>query len=97
MELLLITLTVCFSPRNGEVILKQFLDDYGKLSQGFSPRNGEVILKFKPLVGLQSDNYQFQSPQWGSNSKGQLAFSMRSRYRFQSPQWGSNSKDGESS
>ena len=34
----------------------------------FSPRNGEVILKF--LIGpITVFIYEFQSPQWGSNSK----------------------------
>ena len=37
---------LCFSPRNGEVILKilEDLDDHIKVKR-FSPRNGEVILK----------------------------------------------------
>ena len=34
----------------------------------------------------------FQSPQWGSNSKGSEQFLVRINARFQSPQWGSNSK-----
>ena len=35
----------------------------------FSPRNGEVILKLKD-VNLDDYADGFQSPQWGSNSKG---------------------------
>ena len=34
----------------------------------------------------------FQSPQWGSNSKGFKYFLIFSFSWFQSPQWGSNSK-----
>ena len=35
---------------------------------------------------------QFQSPQWGSNSKGIDAVATLDNKAFQSPQWGSNSK-----
>ena len=36
---------LCFSPRNGEIILKEInlVDDPEVV--GFSPRNGEIILK----------------------------------------------------
>ena len=34
----------------------------------------------------------FQSPQWGSNSKGLHKFCCPNESWFQSPQWGSNSK-----
>ena len=37
--------------------------------QSFSPRNGEVILKLKNNI-LRYMALRFQSPQWGSNSKG---------------------------
>ena len=65
-------LTKRFSPRNGEVILKvgDSISNYIE-SCGFSPRNGEVILKgvkHYPSMYLCA----FQSPQWGSNSKGRL-------------------------
>ena len=35
---------------------------------------------------------QFQSPQWGSNSKEDPAEDAEVIFLFQSPQWGSNSK-----
>ena len=35
---------------------------------------------------------QFQSPQWGSNSKELIKCSSLMNFVFQSPQWGSNSK-----
>ena len=58
---------------------------------GFSPRNGEVILK-----GCSVEHYafsaEFQSPQWGSNSKEQVSAFVEWYGGFQSPQWGSNSK-----
>ena len=58
----------------------------------FSPRNGEVILK-----GCSVEHYafsaEFQSPQWGSNSKVRSLQYEDYKFQFQSPQWGSNSKD----
>ncbi len=42
------------------------METYSILS--FSPRNGEVILK-SILVPVPSATEEFQSPQWGSNSK----------------------------
>ena len=36
---------------------------------------------------------KFQSPQWGSNSKGDHETIRKVLYPFQSPQWGSNSKE----
>ena len=80
-----------FSPRNGEVILKDGVirlmwrrkifstsnvDVILKVKMfrdklraaGFSPRNGEVILKISII--LFNKIRRFQSPQWGSNSKG---------------------------
>ena len=65
------TTTKSFSPRNGEVILKDFLKEYDRLSSSFSPRNGEVILKSK-VPHVKFFIYTFQSPQWGSNSKVQI-------------------------
>ena len=60
-------------------------------NQSFSPRNGEVILKvYYTQVVVKSD--QFQSPQWGSNSKEYGIPYGPKNLRFQSPQWGSNSK-----
>ena len=41
----------CFSPRNGEVILKVLRRLYGSLRACFSPRNGEVILKSIGYIG----------------------------------------------
>ena len=58
-----------FSPRNGEVILKCAEARPTKKDLGFSPRNGEVILKWKTVIDLKKYGV-FQSPQWGSNSKG---------------------------
>ncbi len=37
---------------------------------------------------------KFQSPQWGSNSKGSTTIPLEGSTSFQSPQWGSNSKVG---
>ena len=57
-----------FSPRNGEVILKTIMKTLKSDVRSFSPRNGEVILK----VFNWEDKVtwvEFQSPQWGSNSK----------------------------
>ena len=34
-----------FSPRNGEIILKSYVELEGFLAMSFSPRNGEIILK----------------------------------------------------
>ena len=82
---------VRFSPRNGEVILKDVQLIFFLLLAGFSPRNGEVILKFKQS-GKKRMQSLFQSPQWGSNSKGRIIFLFLRGRKFQSPQWGSNSK-----
>ncbi len=60
-----------FSPRNGEVILKLSVYRETKKADGFSPRNGEVILKLNN-TRFPKVHRQFQSPQWGSNSKGYL-------------------------
>ena len=59
---------------------------------GFSPRNGEVILKHVQ-PGAYFEAVGFQSPQWGSNSKGNVEELNNNLSVFQSPQWGSNSKD----
>ena len=66
------SLAVGFSPRNGEIILKdvQIITEYF-FELSFSPRNGEIILKDCPYR-VQYDeqgNFMFQSPQWGDNSK----------------------------
>ena len=59
-----------FSPRNGEVILKLEAVPYKDCVKiSFSPRNGEVILKMKDSSKSEL-LLSFQSPQWGSNSKG---------------------------
>ena len=80
-----------FSPRNGEVILKCRIPIYKWDCIGFSPRNGEVILKL--IILLSQNAYTlFQSPQWGSNSKGFNPSEFAKVNSFQSPQWGSNSK-----
>ena len=61
-----------FSPRNGEVILKmEKTICQWSYEICFSPRNGEVILKLWKTL-LHQRVHQFQSPQWGSNSKVQL-------------------------
>ena len=60
--------SIGFSPRNGEVILKSILPYYALALACFSPRNGEVILKLGTLLQRVA-NLEFQSPQWGSNSK----------------------------
>ncbi len=57
----------CFSPRNGEVILKLEGIHPSLNALGFSPRNGEVILK--TWDDFEEAMKKFQSPQWGSNSK----------------------------
>ena len=44
----------CFSPRNGEVILKEKLLKEELSLTGFSPRNGEVILKQYRLCAHQT-------------------------------------------
>ena len=61
-----------FSPRNGEVILKAHEGPpYTALPLlSFSPRNGEVILKLEESEYRDFEGELFQSPQWGSNSKG---------------------------
>ena len=59
-----------FSPRNGEVILKGLFRVSCPTWKGFSPRNGEVILKVEKYYD-QEIVLMFQSPQWGSNSKGE--------------------------
>ena len=58
-----------FSPRNGEIILKQ-TQRHGRIERAsFSPRNGEIILK-KSVGVVRAELKAFQSPQWGNNSKG---------------------------
>ena len=37
----------------------------------FSPRDGEAILK-KDLLQIGEKLYEFQSPQWGDNSKARM-------------------------
>ena len=39
-------LNMCFSPRNGEIILKELKEHLAWVEESFSPRNGEIILKF---------------------------------------------------
>ena len=77
-----------FSPRNGEVILKSFVEGLDLWLGGFSPRNGEIILK---IVNEYSKRYEagkvFQSPQWGDNSKG-ILFGRRYRMQGFSPRNG---------
>ena len=65
-----------------EVIMKNIIS--------FSPLNREVILKLKNF--MNTEGTLFQSPQWGSNSKGFRKIIPARTLRFQSPQWGSNSK-----
>ena len=42
----------CFSPRNGEVILKVEAAEVKAFMHGFSPRNGEVILKSSKILSF---------------------------------------------
>ena len=46
---------VCFSPRNGEVILKLKNPSLPIPYAGFSPRNGEVILKVRTVLHYLTD------------------------------------------
>ena len=82
----------CFSPRNGEVILKVEMVAGVVLKATFqSPQWGS---NSKTMGGRYKRNMmKFQSPQWGSNSKNGSSRSWSSSTRFQSPQWGSNSKN----
>ena len=41
----------------------------------FSPHNGEVILKAKEMSDLLIELHEFQSPQWGDNSKAVITWS----------------------
>ena len=50
-----------FSPRNGEVILKEIRKVAFDLNVCFSPRNGEVILKLMNL-NIKGMQRRFQSP-----------------------------------
>ena len=50
-------------PRNGEVILKSFVEGLDLWLGGFSPRNGEVILKF--IVKKEEKLWQCFSPRNG--------------------------------
>ena len=81
----------CFSPRNGEVILKQHIQPGTYLELEFqSPQwgsNSKVEVKV-----LKFTRKAFQSPQWGSNSKVFAQVLQKRNSMFQSPQWGSNSK-----
>ena len=43
---------------------------------------------------FDGENFVFQSPQWGSNSKDRQIRQPPLLVEFQSPQWGSNSKVG---
>ena len=59
----------------------------------FSPHNGEVILKAKEMSDLLIELHEFQSPQWGDNSKEIRILVPAEMSAFQSPQWGDNSKE----
>ena len=86
-----------FSPRNGEVILKETVSNGASKTRTFqSPQWGSnsKVLKLAPLY-LKAN--RFQSPQWGSNSKVRRIFLSLLFGLFQSPQWGSNSKALKSS
>ena len=63
-----LSLKDCFSPRNGEVILKDFIAALNKDKTSFqSPQWGSNSkgVNFYSSFG----SFSFQSPQWGSNSK----------------------------
>ena len=50
----------------------------------FRPRNGGIILKVIPWIARMLP-MAFQSPQWGSNSKGDIAGTESTSALFQSP------------
>ena len=59
---------VRFSPRNGEIILKETIMKLVKQLLGFqSPQWGDNSKEYKNLYCLRKG--LFQSPQWGDNSK----------------------------
>ena len=55
---------------------------------GFSPRNREVILKAKEMSDLLIELHEFQSPQWGSNSKDYTPQEVEIKYACFSPRNG---------
>ena len=57
-----------FSPRNGEIVLKMFMQKLYASQERFSPRNGEIVLKRKVMIRKPALD-EFQSPQWGDCSK----------------------------
>ena len=61
-----------FSPRNGEIILKNIMTNLKTITAAFSPRNGEIILKAF-IFRISIIFLGFQSPQWGDNSKEEAA------------------------
>ena len=80
-----------FSPHNGEIILKIVTVPEYEHKTGFSPHNGEIILKYMgQFISVRSE--EFQSPQWGDNSKVGCSDEEKRAIMFQSPQWGDNSK-----
>ena len=81
------SLDLCFSPRNGEIILKYPGLYDGEDKHSFSPRNGEIILKEK-LTKEASMVSAFQSPQWGDNSKENGECSKLDTYESFSPRNG---------
>ena len=86
----------CFSPRNGEVILKtRFYVDIERGGMFQSPQWGSNSKEgtFYAVKNVLA----FQSPQWGSNSKVLKEDVLCNTHLFQSPQWGSNSKVSEKS
>ena len=84
--------TDCFSPRNGEIILKAGdLTKVGTVALFQSPQWGDNSKGCSSALSMALN--WFQSPQWGDNSKvGGMDFDI-DEVAFQSPQWGDNSKD----
>ena len=80
----------CFSPRNGEIILKEFMGSLVGAKFSFSPRNGEIILKI--CEDYIMEELMSFSPRNGEIILKLLQNSLDNNPRFQSPQWGDNSK-----
>ena len=57
----------------------------------FSPHDGEIVIKVEKMSKV-IDLVMFPSPQWGSNSKGDIAGTESTSALFPSPQWGDNFK-----
>ena len=88
-----ILITACFSPRNGESVLKKYLQLFlYSLCYCFSPRNGESVLKQMFFVNKLVDK-SFSPRNGESVLKAKIAEGFSKIEEFQSPQWGKCSKD----